>query len=562
MTTAAIVYARDGFDTGGQRLLGRQAAGEGFLKALVRNASNTHFHCQTETRPEFDDFVTRIRPWAAGREIQATWLRWNDRELLERVGALHRPDSLIANMAWQRRFGNQRGYAITGVTHTIASLHVQRELVQMAVAPVQPWDALICTSNSVRSTVERILANYQDYLEVRTGARSSVPLKLPVIPLGVDCAEFDHPHKAEHRAALRTELGVGPDDLLVLYVGRLVFYAKAHPAPLYLAVERAAAELQRTRGARVHLVQAGWFEGDEEKQDFLSSAAALCPSARCLFVDGRKPGLRSRLYAASDIFVSLADNIQETFGLTPVEAMASGVPVVVSDWDGYRETVRDGVDGFRVATTLPPPGAGTDFALGFSAEALSYSHYVAHTSLTTAVDVRHAAACLERLAREPELRAKLGEAGKQRARELYDWPVVVRAYEALWSELTELRSSAPEVAPLGPTAPADPRAEDPYRLHGHYPTRVLSGDMVLARTGISDAAALTLRNHPITSFGHAARAPAELIDRVLAELAPEPARVIDILTRHPEIPQPILARTLVYLLKLDLLRVMEPDASV
>ena len=41
--------------------------------------------------------------------------------------------------------------------------------------------------------------------------------------------------------------------------------------------------------------------------------------------------------------MSLADNIQETFGLTPVEAMAAGLPCVMSDWDGYRDTVRDGV---------------------------------------------------------------------------------------------------------------------------------------------------------------------------------------------------------------------------
>ena len=33
--------------------------------------------------------------------------------------------------------------------------------------------------------------------------------------------------------------------------------------------------------------------------------------------------------------------------------MAAGVPVVVSDWDGYRYTVNDGVEGFRVPTLSP-----------------------------------------------------------------------------------------------------------------------------------------------------------------------------------------------------------------
>ena len=48
--------------------------------------------------------------------------------------------------------------------------------------------------------------------------------------------------------------------------------------------------------------------------------------------------------------MSLSDNIQETFGLTPLEAMASGIPVIVSDWDGYRSTVRDNKDGFRISS--------------------------------------------------------------------------------------------------------------------------------------------------------------------------------------------------------------------
>jgi glycosyltransferase involved in cell wall biosynthesis len=33
--------------------------------------------------------------------------------------------------------------------------------------------------------------------------------------------------------------------------------------------------------------------------------------------------------------------------------MAAGIPVVVSDWDGYKDTVRDGVDGFRIPTFKP-----------------------------------------------------------------------------------------------------------------------------------------------------------------------------------------------------------------
>ena len=62
------------------------------------------------------------------------------------------------------------------------------------------------------------------------------------------------------------------------------------------------------------------------------------------------------LLAASDLFVSPVDNVQETFGLTPIEAMAAGLPSVVSDWDGYRDTVQHVEHGFRIPTLAPPAG--------------------------------------------------------------------------------------------------------------------------------------------------------------------------------------------------------------
>jgi glycosyltransferase involved in cell wall biosynthesis len=74
----------------------------------------------------------------------------------------------------------------------------------------------------------------------------------------------------------------------------------------------------------------------------------------------------------------LSDNIQETFGLTPVEAMACGLPVVISDWNGYKETVDDQREGFLIPTWMPPPGLGEELALAHAMGLASYDQYIGY----------------------------------------------------------------------------------------------------------------------------------------------------------------------------------------
>ena len=106
-------------------------------------------------------------------------------------------------------------------------------------------------------------------------------------------------------------------------------------------------------------------------------------------------------HAASEVFLGAAVG-QESFGIALVEAMAAGLPVVATDIPGYREVVSDGVEGLLV----PPRDPGA-LAEG-----------------------------LVRLLREPELAARLGEAGRERAK-TFDWPIVVDRVEELYGRAIE-----------------------------------------------------------------------------------------------------------------------------
>ena len=552
-TTAAVLYSKDGYDTGGQRLLGRHSAGEGFLKSLVQHGSADYLYCCADSEATFQEFCARIQPWLS-QPRKVRWIKKDRPDLLSAPGTIYRPDPALSDMVWARRFVNQRAYSICGVTHTIATKYVMESIGNLVTAPVQPWDALICTSAAVKTTVERVMTAWGEYLAERTGGQSEILVKLPIIPLGVDCSAFPQGVDAlNSRRQQRQELDISPDDIVVLFVGRLTFSAKAHPVPMYIALERAA---QQTK-TKIHLIQAGWIEDPREEPDFKNSAQVFCPSVNTIFLDGRKPEIRVNIWSAADIFISLSDNIQETFGLTPIEAMANGLPAIVSDWNGYKESVRHEIDGFRIPTLIPPPESCLDLAINYLDGSLNWPTYMGHTSLATAVDIDACTRALCQLITDSELRKRMGENARQRVREIYDWKVVIAAYENLWRELAEIRLSAPESAPVKAGMPPYPLGDDPFRVLSHYSTRTLSDDMMLSLGGIATPELLKqLQTIWFTNFGQDRRISVsiqmEILDTIKQEGAVSVGEVIRLYAKKEQ-ELADLYRTLLYLVKFDIL---------
>jgi starch synthase len=458
----AVYYQVEAYTTATKQLVGRRAAGAGFLKALAE-AQPRELWCHTGRRAAAEAFAREVRSYGA-QSAQLHWVPFTKPGGLEKAGILYRPDPGIEKDAWRRlQHSSPGGYSICGITHTTAMHQIMDEISGLVTGPTEEWDAVICTSVAVRDMVRVILSETGDYLRERFGP---IPLKLPqlpVIPLGVHCDEFVA-GEAE-RAAARAALGLAPDEVAVVYVGRLSFTGKIHPMPMFLGLEACS------DAARIVLIQAGWFPDKTVKLAFQEAASKLCPSVRCIYLDGRDPETKRRAWVAADIFSSLSDNIQETFGLTPVEAMAAGLPVVVSDWNGYRDTARDGTDGFRIPTLSMAPGSGGDFADRYDAKVDSYEQYIGTTSQLVAVDVRATADAFRRLTTDPDLRRRMGEAGRRRARENFDWKVIMAQYGELWAELSARRASAPIRANLSKRR--RPSRQDPFTLFAGYPTTTI-----------------------------------------------------------------------------------------
>ncbi|MBE7216963.1 MAG: glycosyltransferase family 4 protein [Caulobacteraceae bacterium] len=451
---------------------GKDVANLGLFRAIAQHGGLERLHVAGHVHAPAADVAADLeltRPLAVSVGPIA------DLGQVAQAGALLRGQPTITEVAWRREAlaGGARGFSLMGLVHTLAPPATREQIAQSSVAPVRPWDALICTSPSVRENLEAMFDGWEAHLLRRFGGVRAERPALPVIPLGVDAARFaalaDRP---QVRSRLREELGVTEAEPMVLWVGRLSYFEKAFPQAMFRAVRRAA----ERAGVRAHFALAGWFPeaGDEA---LYRQAAELCaPGVRIHWIDGNDREAVGELWAAADVFLSLVDNIQETFGITPVEAKAAGLPVVASDWDGYRSTVRDGVDGFLVPTLGGAAGGlGEPLAVRHGAELDSYQTYVGVVAQHTAVDVEAAADRLARLFADGDLRRRMGAAGRAAARETFDWPRIARRYMALADELAIVRAAAPAEPPAAPR----PVRGDPFAAFAGFATRALDADTVL-----------------------------------------------------------------------------------
>ncbi len=477
--TAAIHFEPEAYQVNHGKPMGRHFAGYGFLSAFARYSSGnpvTGYVRNAKIGEDFCSFIKEFRP-----DDRPGFIIPSKAAALRKIGCFFTPSPINAAQAWQRELHGSRAWSLCGVNHTLSSARAMDGLTDLLAAPVQPWDAVICTSAASRNVIQKLFERQEEYLGNRLGATRFVRPHLPVIPLGVDCDT--QAGQVARREQARATLGLHANDFVVLFLGRLSFHAKANPAPMYLALERLS---QRHR---VVLIECGWTANDQIAAALTEARAKLCPSVRSIVLDGRQPETRAQAWGAADVFCSLSDNIQETFGLTPIEAMAAGLPVVVTDWDGYKDTVRNGIDGFAVPTIAAPPGSGHTLAARHALEIDSYDSYIGQASTAVTVDIDATAQAFEHLASDPDLRRRMGASGAARAREVFDWKVIIQAYENLWRELGELRMAREPGSPPSPdgTRPFWPARPDPFELFASFPSAGLSsGHRVMAVPGVDE----------------------------------------------------------------------------
>ena len=385
-------------------LVGRQVAGRSFLDAFLRCGSWTDLTVLVRQRSSVRSLERFCREHPSSR-LKTRKLRiFEERHFHTDFAGdpparqLYFPFPIDSRYAWARQRLGIGSFSLSGVTHTLCTANAVRQLCDYVTAPYEPHDALICTSAAVEGMVRQVTQSYADYLRERHGGTPRSPVRLEIIPLGVDTERF-RPATPDERRVQREVLCIGDDEVVVLFVGRFAHHAKAHPFPMFRGVDIAA----KATGRRVRLLMSGWAPNQQIREAFAEGARAFAPGVTVTFVDGMDMINRFQVWHAADLVVSLVDNIQETFGLVIVEAMASGLPVVATDWNGYRDLVVDGETGFLVPTTMCAGASGSSTSRLMFGE-VDYDHFLAEVSQTVAVDVSAAGEALARLISDEALR--------------------------------------------------------------------------------------------------------------------------------------------------------------
>jgi len=450
--------------------MGRPVANEAFLKALLTYGTYDayDFFCSdVALARRFEARVRELVPGTLAARVQARTQVDLARAIEDTsYDVFHLGDFtyFLPYLAHVRDLA-PRPFPITGITHSIDGTHMHTRFLQLALADLAPYDAVVCTSACAERFVQAKFSEVNRLLRTRVGSTPDVAITTCQIPLGVDDSLFSNLPHAEARRAF----SIPAHRTVALSVGRLSLRTKMDWSPILERLGR-----MRAAGAldRFLLVIAGG--GPKEQVALLEQLVARYGLKEHVVVfPNFPPEAKLLLYRSADFYLSLVDNFQETFGLSIIEAMACGLPVIASNFDGYRDSVTDGENGYLIPTlfadSLPSFLARGMGVLDPGVERLFLAQMVA-------VDLPTLEERILDLCAHPEKRAAMGANGRKRA-ERYRWNAIIRDYEALWRELGA-RARASEPRPKR----ASVITGEGMKSYLHFPSHLLSDETMLRIT--------------------------------------------------------------------------------
>lgn len=319
---------------------------------------------------------------------------------------------LVHSHTWYANLGGHLGKLLHEVPHVISAHSLE---------PLRPWKAeQLGGGYNLSSWAEKTAYEAADgIIAVSNGMRADIlrsypnidPDRVHVIHNGIDLDEWAKPKTDEEKEAARLtleRLGIDPSIPTVVFVGRIT-RQKGLPHLL-----RALRDIPKD--AQIVLCA-----GAPDTPEIMNEVTALVDELRAerdrvFFITDMLP--RAELVAildAATVFVT--PSIYEPLGIVNLEAMAVNLPVVGTATGGIPDVIVDGETGYLVPIEQKQDGTGTP---------LNPKQF--HADL---------AERLTKLLENPELAAKMGQAGRRRAEEQFAWTTIGERTVELYKKILQ-----------------------------------------------------------------------------------------------------------------------------
>ena len=490
---ATLLLPGDAFDTDTYQLMGRRVAGKEFAKGIANNLNQgEELNILVYSDHEKEKLKTILKPYLLKNSSLNIQTDINNLNLNE-VENLHIPGPDIEKWSVLRANQSSNNFSITGVIFTLCSNKILDGLKDYIFGGLESWDALVCISSAGMDVVKRTIDFYHESFERKYNINITKKKRpqLFTIPLAVNDITYNKLlTRAEKRLKSREKLGISKNAIVILFLGRLSFHAKSHPLPLYKAVSKIVSEKENKE---IILLECGTFPNKHTEKYYNE----LIYSFKNLTVK-RVGGLNQATEQdkieslnAANIFVSLSDNIQETFGLTVIEAMAAELPCIVSDWNGYKDLVNDRETGYLIPTKYASESDNkiNHIDIEYKIEKTNFDYMIGLKSMKTVINENALISRLNLLIDNAEIREKMGYKGRERWNKLFNWKVVSNQYRDMWINLKERRESSREEMN---TEVFHPSIDYIFK---EYSTEIFNEDELFVETGSTKAEILLFPLH-------------------------------------------------------------------
>ncbi|MCP5465020.1 MAG: glycosyltransferase [Deltaproteobacteria bacterium] len=398
---------------GPRQILGRAIANNDFLEALAKNKGSHHLSLFVSSDAELQ-YLSENCPYLKNNGVTLVpFCKARDYVQKKPVDVLHVLDNEVFKGLYFRDHVLKQNCAVTGITHTLGHDAWLKWMHMNALHRPQSFDRLICTSPTAISVLECMQ-------ESLPAALTAMPLE--ELPLGIS-----KPDVLQTQGPINIT-GIDPEAFVFLYFGRLSPRSKVDLRPMIFLFKR----LVQAAPKKLHLILAGARGNEDYPQELARIVSEEGLDQQVTIAPDVSDHDKKVVFARAQSFLAFSDNTQETFGLSILEAKAHGLAVVAANWNGYRNLIKDGEDGFLINTLA---GEGQDIINRVAPVQLDLLNQLL-LSQQVVIDLKHAEEICLKLVSDASCLQSVQDKAKEDAQNFY-WPALLPRYLSLWEQLSQ-----------------------------------------------------------------------------------------------------------------------------